>query len=417
MMARGEPTASTGEVMMTPKRSPIVRLLMASAVLAVWTRPLAAQEAAWPTNGWLRASAADVGMDAAPLAELDAAIRTGRYGNIDRMVVVRNGRMVVSQRYENDYVTISRGHRGVLGCGTDACTGPQDLHEFNYFHPDFHPYFRGRDVHTLQSVTKSVTSALIGIAIGRGEIPGVDAKLLSFLGDYDLSGVDPRLHAATLDDLLTMRTGIEWHETDRPIDMTNTTFQLETSPDWVRFTLSQPMDAAPGEKWVYNSGGSHLMSAVIRKATGMTVDAYARAHLFGPLGIRDFHWKTTPTELPDTEGGLYLGAEDLARIGYLYLKDGVWAGRRVLPDGWVAASTSKRVERVNPAGWGYGYQWWRLDRGEVAIWAGLGFGGQYLIVIPERDLVGVINSWNVFGGSPASVLGPFLEALLASTPR
>ncbi len=114
---------------------------------------------------------------------------------------------------------------------------------------------------------------------------------------------------------------------------------------------------------------------------------------------------------------MYLGAEDLARIGYLYLKDGVWAGRRVLPDGWVAASTSKRVERVNPAGWGYGYQWWRLDRGEVAIWAGLGFGGQYLIVIPERDLVGVINSWNVFGGSPASVLGPFLEALLASTPR
>ena len=174
----------------------------------------------------------------------------------------------------------------------------------------------------------------------------------------------------------------------------------------------------PGTKWVYNSGGSHLMSAIMREATGMTVDAYAERFRFGPLGIREYHWKRTPTGLPDTEGGLYLEANDLAKIGYLYLHDGVWNGQRILPPGWVTASTAIRVERVNAAGWGYGYQWWRLDRGGTPVWAGLGFGGQYLLVLPEHALVGVINSWNVswnvFGGGRPPLVPAFLDALLGT---
>jgi CubicO group peptidase (beta-lactamase class C family) len=98
-----------------------------------------------------------------------------------------------------------------------------------------------------------------------------------------------------------MRSGIEWHEQDRPLDETNTTLQLERSSDWVGFTLLQPMDAAPGTKWVYNSGGSQLMSAMIRSATGQTIDRYAQEHLFGPLGIRELHWKFEPGGIPDTE--------------------------------------------------------------------------------------------------------------------
>src|SRR5688500_20156608 len=89
------------------------------------------------------------------------------------------------------------------------------------------------------------------------------------------------------------------------------------------------MDAEPGTKWAYNSGGSMLLSGIVRTATSQHIDEYARAHLFGPIGIRDFHWKRTPTGHPDTEGGLYLTAEDLARIGYLYLRDGVWNGRQI----------------------------------------------------------------------------------------
>jgi len=377
----------------------------------------AQQAAPWPTDRWATSTPEAQGLDGRPLASLDSAIDAGVFGNVDRLVVVRNGFLVASRRYRRDYREISRGQTGPLGCGWESCTEADGIHQYNYLHPDHHPYYRDRDVHSLQSVTKSVTATLIGVAIARGEIAGTDAALLSFFGDYDLSRVDERLRRATLDDLLTMRSGIEWHEADRPLDETNTTLQLEYSDDWIQFTLDQPMDAAPGEKWAYNSGGSHLMSGVIKAATGEFVDAYAESYLFGPLGIRDYHWKKTPTGYPDTEGGLYLEAEQLAKIGYLYLNDGVWDGRRLLPQDWVERATARRVEDVNPAGWAYGYQWWRLDRGDTVIWAGLGFGEQYLLVLPQYRLVGVINSWNVFGGRRRSVLGACIDALVEAAER
>lgn len=396
---------------------PFRSLLLALVLLLVGhTTSVYAQAVPWPTNGWAVAAPADQGLDGAVFTDLDEKIREGDFGYIDRMVVIRNGQLVVNDRYEQDYRSISKGFEGILGCGHETCTDSTDLNEFNYFHPDYHPYFQGRDVHSLQSVTKSVTATLFGIALQRGDLESLDQPLLSFFDDYDLSNVDERLHQATLEDLLTMRSGIEWHETDRPIDSTNTTFQLEVSDDWIQFTLDQPTDAAPGEKWAYNSGGSHLMSGIIEKATGQFVTEYAEAHLFGPLGIKDSHWKTTPKGFPDTEGGLYLEAEQLAKIAYLYLQDGVWEGERILPAGWAGTATDRHVEQVNPQGWGYGYQWWRLDRNGKAVWAGLGFGGQFLLVVPEENLIGVINSWNLFGGPQGSILGPFLNALLASAP-
>lgn len=155
------------------------------------------------------------------------------------------------------------------------------------------------------------------------------------------------------------------------------------------------------------------MAEVLRGATGQHVDAYAAAELFGPLGIR-FHWKKTPTGHPDTEGGLYLAPGDLAKIGQLYLDDGVWNGRRLLPTGWAREATARHVEHTgpNPASPGYGYQWWRYDRRATEIWAGNGFGGQFLLVLPEHDIVAVVNSWNVFGARNTPILAPFIEALL-----
>ena len=259
-----------------------------------------------------------------------------------------------------------------------------------------------------------MTATLFGVAMHRGELKGVDAPLLSYFAAYDLSKVDPRLRQATVADLLTMRTGIEWHESDRPLDETNTTLQLERSPDWIRFTLAQPMDAEPGAKWVYNSGGSALMAEIIRSATGVHADEYARRQLFAPLGIASFHWKKTPTGHPDTEGGLYLDALDLAKIGQLYMDDGVWRGTRVLPAGWAREATSRHVDHVaaNPSSPGYGYQWWRYDRRGTEVWAGNGFGGQFLLVIPQHRIVAVTNSWNVFGAPATGVLAPLIEAVL-----
>lgn len=378
-------------------------------VFLAGTGPLAAaQQAPWPTSGWARSSPQDQGVAPGPLEDIDRRIRAGDFGYIDRLLVIRNGFVVQNERYDQDYESISQGRQSQIGCGFGCADDSWD-HQFNYLHPDWHPYYQGRDVHTLQSVTKSISATLVGVAIHRGEIAGVDAPLLPFLGGYDASRVEDGLRRATLDDLLTMRTGIEWHETDRPMDDTNTTIQLERSDDWVQYTLDQPMDAAPGEKWAYNSGGSQLMSAIIRDATGRTLDAYAEDHLFGPLGIDDYYWKKTRAGLPDALGGLYLEAEQLAKIGYLYLHDGVWDETRILPEGWVAAATARRVE--NP---GYGYQWWRPDPGGVEVWAGQGFGGQFLLVLPDYDIVAVINSWNLFGGRFVNLRNALVEAIVAA---
>ena len=361
------------------------------------------------TATWTRATPESQGLDARRLSERE--IEESVYGLIDHLLVVRGGFLVVDERYTRDYRAISRGRTGPIGCG-EGCSDPAAMHEFNYFHPDWHPYYQGRDVHTLQSITKSIAATVIGIAIGRGEVASVDVSFLSFLKDKNLSRVDPRLHQATLDDLLTMRSGIEWHEGDRPLDDTNTTVQLEKSKDWIQFTLDQPMDAAPGTKWTYNSGGSQLLSGIIRTATGQFIDDYANEMLFRPLGIRDFHWKKTPTGHPDTEGGLYLSAQDLAKIGLLYLRDGMWDGTCILPEGWIRSATTDHVSGL-PGRWAYGYQWWLTARDGVEIWAGRGFGGQLVIVIPSRDIVAVVHAWNVFGGGPRPIFDPLVAALLA----
>ena len=385
-------------------------VLLAVAGVVIVSPAAAAQEAPWPTHGWAVSSPSAEGLSEESLRELDRRIRDGGFGYVDRVVVVRHGRLVVNERYDQDYRRISRGRTSQIGCGF-GCSDPSWDHQFNYLHPDWHPYFQGRDVHTLQSVTKSISATLLAVAIQRGQIDSVDDLLLPFLEGYDLSQVEPGLRTATLEDVLTMRTGIEWHETDRPMNDSNTTIQLERSPDWVQFTLNQPMDSEPGQKWAYNSGGSQLISAILRRATGVTMDRYAETNLFGPLGIEDYEWKTTPAGLPDALGGLYLEAEDLAKIGYLYLHDGVWDGQRILPEGWVDAATSKHVRQP-----GYGYQWWRPDPGGEVVWAGQGFGGQYLLVLPSHDTVAVINSWNLFGGRAANLRDALVAVLAHNQP-
>jgi CubicO group peptidase (beta-lactamase class C family) len=195
-----------------------------------------------------------------------------------------------------------------------------------------------------------------------------------------------------------MTAGIDWDEsTTAYTDEANSAVALEASEEWVQYVLDQPMRAAPGEEFEYNSGITVLLSHILLQATGKHADEYAIEHLFGPLGIVDFYWKKTPTGLVDTEGGLYLKPGDLAKIGYLYMNDGVWDGRRILPEGWVAATMEPSTEVPN---WDarYGFQWWLLPyEGKSKSWAytGLGYGGQRLLVVPEYDLVAVFTGWNI----------------------
>ena len=339
----------------------------------------------WPTKGWTESTPAAEGIDAKGLDSLDAAFSAGTFGYVDGMLVIRHGAVVYEKTYDHakDYERLFAG-KGAPGI-------------YNYYDPGWHPYYHRGPLHTMQSVSKSVTSALIGIAIGRGEIPGVDAKVMPYFAAYPVPA-DSRRDRLTLADVLTMRTGIRWdEETADYTDPANNCAAMEGSADWIRYVLDQPMAAEPGKKFVYNSGATELLSYLIWKTTGKPADDYAKEHLFAPLGI-GFYWKRTPKGLADTEGGLYLTARDLAKFGYLYLKDGVWDGKRILPEGWTKASTST-LTTTNEKGIGYGYQWWTLQptgaasRGAFLAW---GYGGQLLIVVPELDLIAVFTGWNIY---------------------
>ena len=354
----------------------------------------------WPTDGWSRSAPEDEGIDGAALAALDAQLAAGAYGNVDALFVTRHGQRVADFRYAHDYVEINSSYE-------------QEPHQYNYYNPDYHPFREGSSVHTIQSITKSVTSALIGIAIHRGEIEGTDVAALSYLSDWEIPDPDGMKATITLEDVLTMRPGFEWDEFSLPYtDMGNDAAQLEASDDWLQFVLDKPMAAVPGESFIYNSGNSMIMSAILRAATGLHAGEYAEQHLFGPLGINNYYWKAIPDGLQDTEGGLYLRPEDLAKIGYLFLRDGVWDGVRLLPEGWVKRSARPWVSFPTPENpdlkGGYGFQWWIIEaaNGDVPMkYGGLGYGGQLLIIVPELDIVAVVNSWNIYEYSDQEKVG------------
>jgi CubicO group peptidase (beta-lactamase class C family) len=364
------------------------RWVISLVLIAIhFTLSACAQESRpWPAEEWDTATPASQQVDSAPLDALHREFESGEHGNIDGMSVYRNGYLVYQKSYVNDYDELSAGY-------------DKRHWQYNYYDASWHPWFERGPLHTMQSISKSVTSALIGIAIGRGEIPGVDAKMMPYFADYEPVDSDPRRDAITIHDLLTMTAGIRWDESS--VDYTdpqNSSAAMESSEDWVEYVLGQPMRAAPGEEFEYNSGITVLLAHILVEATGKDTDAYAMEHLFGPLGIDSFYWKKTPTGLVDTEGGLYLEPDDLARIGYLYANDGVWNGRRILPEGWVAASMTPHAEVPD---WypSYGYQWWLIAyEGEQADWAytGLGYGGQRLLVVPEYDLIAVFTGWNIY---------------------
>ena len=155
-----------------PMTRPTVALSLSCAVLLAISAAAAPAQtvAGWPANGWATGTPADVGLSDSLLGALDQRVRQGSFGYVDRMVVVRNGKLVVNERYENDYEDISRGRTSPIGCGIDACTGTiSEDDPFNYLHPSTHPYFQGRDVHSLQSITKSVTATIVGVALQRGD--------------------------------------------------------------------------------------------------------------------------------------------------------------------------------------------------------------------------------------------------------
>ncbi|MHC4350252.1 MAG: serine hydrolase domain-containing protein [Planctomycetota bacterium] len=352
-------------------------LSLTKASTAVAAAPLIGADspaAPWPTTTWPVSTPAEQGLDGRRLDELVELIGQGeRFPDLHSLLVVRRGYLVLEEYF----------------AGSDA-----------------------DDLHTLQSVSKSFTSAIIGIAIEQELIEGVGQHVLDFFPELEgIENLDDRKRAMTVEDLLTMRSGTDYHE--RGPDSPH--FQLNRkSRGWTEFILSRPMINDPGTQFQYDSGGVILMSALIKARTGEHADAYMTEHLFTPLGIKRQWWHRNAEGHPHMGGGLHLTSRDMAKFGLLYLRQGKWEDEQVVPAQWVEASFSRHVlfpPQASPFA-GYGYLWWVLPPADESgehpdILAACGFRAQYIFVIPEHELVVVVTGGthnSTDQGNPVSFL-------------
>ena len=341
----------------------------------------------WPTNGWVYSSPEKQMMNSDSLELMSKKLASGDLGYIDGMLVIRNGKIIFEKSYSNPYDSLFKS--------TNTTPG-----KYNYYDSNWHPFYKKTELHTLQSISKSFTAAAVGIAIQNGAIPSVNEKLNQYLPNYTSDIPDQRRDNITLKDILTMTTGIMWDEVSMPYtDTSSSCVKMEASNNWVQYVLSQPMAFSPGDRWEYNSGATMLLSHIMKEATGEDLAKYLEKNLFNALGINNYFWKHTPTGLTDAEGGLYLVPKDLAKFGYLYLNNGKWDDKQILPENWVTINTENPLDTPWPA-LKYGYQWWLIpyENGGITLLAS-GLGGQRLLVIPEFNIVAVFTGWNVYDKS------------------
>ncbi|GIN69039.1 MULTISPECIES: serine hydrolase domain-containing protein [Bacillus] len=312
----------------------------------------------WPTAEWQAADPAVLKMDAEMLSQLDTEIKS-EYSNLNGIVVVRNG-SIVYERYDNGY-------------------GPDDVHH-------------------VASVTKSIISALIGIAIDAGYIKNADQKVLDFFPEYVPNAADRKKRDITIRHLLTMTAPYpfeDWHE---PLD------KMCMQPDWVTYTLDMLGQNGSIGAFKYSTAGAHLLSAIITRSTGKSAREFANERLFKPIGMREIPdynmtsfgfddlfgknvkgWVNDPAGNSTGGWGLTLTPRDMARFGLLYVNRGKWNEYQIVPKPWIGESTA-----MNPNQ--YGYLWWLREEDGVCAHLALGDGGNVICCIPEKDLVIAIAS-------------------------
>ena len=348
---------------------------------------------------WQYSNPEGEGLNISKIKILSDEFRNGMHGYVDAFLLIKNGKIVHEEYYENDYAELTKNLKSEQSKILSENYGDAAKPIYNYFDPKWHPYYKDTDLHTIQSVSKSVTSALIGIAIERGEINGLNEKIAQYFPNHSSQFMDPLKSKITIEDLLTMRAGIKWDESSHAYtNPMNNAASMENSNNWIDYILSLPMEYKPGEKFVYNSGITVLLSHILHEASGMQANEYAEKYLFNKLGIQDYFWKKTPNNLTDAEGGLYLSTRDFAKIGMLYLNDGRWNGSPVITNEWVELTMSPDTD-IEESSRKYGYQWWLVpyeNNQEQWMYSGSGYGGQYLLIVPEYQLVMVFNGWNIF---------------------
>ncbi len=369
-------------------RLTFIMAILSASSLAGTSNDTDSERGRWPTGAWERSNFVSGSLDYDKIRELDNEIGKGLHGNIDSMLVIQDGRIVYEADYNWDYS---------LQHGDLSYPSPPP---WDYLNTDRYPWLDHGELHSVQSATKSVMSALVGIAIDRGDLQGLDMSLSQLLPHREIKNAG--MANIRLENILTMTLGVEWNEWTSYFNPENDATKSEVTNDWVGYLLDKPVVMEQGKKFNYNSTATQLLSEALTVASGVPTDEYAELHLFGPIGIKNYHWNKTPEGYINAGAGLYLTIQDLARFALLYEQNGMWQGKRVIPEDWVLRSTKPHIP-ISPADpccehMAYGYQWWvfRLaDHGAPKMYGGWGWGGQFPIVVPELNLVAVFTGWNI----------------------
>jgi CubicO group peptidase (beta-lactamase class C family) len=355
-----------------------VLVIVALALPALAVAPfVGAQEDSapyWPTESWRTSTPEEQGMDSEKLTRFLSLLKLG-YG-FHSMLVIRHGYVVL-----------------------DASMYP--------FHPD--------QPHALYSGTKSVVSTLAGIAIDKGYIQSADQSIWDFFPKEATANIDARKEAITLKHLLTQSSGLGL---GFPEDIGMYMLTADDQP-WAQYVLDHPMTVDPGAEFNYLDANAHLVSAIVTKATGMSAFEFAQPNLFEPLGITDVIWVTDPQGISRGGDNSYMSPYSMAKLGYLYLRNGEWDGQQILPPSWIEQASTAYMQ---PESWpgGYGFLWWTRAFCGVPCdksyngYAAIGLGGQEIWVIPDLDLVVVLTADLAFRG-PDLINSYILPAVQSDT--
>lgn len=335
----------------------------------------------------------EVGINGAVISEVIDSIESGFYPNRHSLLIYKNGKLVLEKYFP--------------GKDQKAWSGDIGIVEHNV-----------NTLHDLRSVTKSVVSACIGIAIAQGKIKGVNQLVFEFFKEYGQYDTGSKKDL-TIEHLLTMSSGLEWNEEIPYDNPENSEMRMAASKDPVDFILSRPMAAPPGTQWRYNGGTTQLLAEILKRATGQKIDEFANENLFKKLGIPGYEWAPFPgTDNPTAASGLRLRSRDILKFGILYQNAGKWKDEQILPKDWVEQSLSSKITRPDPGG--YGYQFWIFTdtlQGKPMEWpTAVGNGDQRIFFDRKNDMVVVMTAGNYNKWDIQNNAGSILRKIYESFP-
>lgn len=322
-------------------------------------------------DGWEVASMETQGLDPEPVEEMMNKLDRYYEPLVHSILIFRGGKLVFEEYFEGYLYSMDPpGSNG-----------------------DHIMYTKETD-HFLASVSKSISSVIFGAAVKEGYIGSLDQKLYEILPEYKDVLIEEKA-GITLQHLLTMSSGIEWDESSKPYgDPDNHVTGLFNSEDPIKFALSLDMVSEPGEEFLYNSGSTNVLGAVVQKVTGKSLLEYGNEVLFDPLGISGGSWEQLPGGYYFASGGLYLRPRALAKIGQLFLNDGFWGSEQIITGEWIEESVKGHIStegKTLSMAHEYGYQWWRMNfsaNGKTyPCFFAAGWGGQYMFIFPELDMM------------------------------